>query len=1508
MVDKVNKDNSTINTKTVYVNSEWAELYQEGDEISKGVYYGINAFSDIAKATAAVDSNGTIQFVGDADLGVGAENYAHISDKNVNFAGSTTIVAENTKDPSWIRVGKKGDGTLTIKSGADLEIVNQISSGINVSGKFVYKDADGNVTNDAYSGVLNVEKNADLTLNTLIVRGTANIKGNVDALRIDVVTDGLKPADIENGCELVEAEEAVLNITDGAKVVATRYNNNEINGKSYLDIAANSTVNVIKNSTLDVSQLINDGTLTIADSTFIAGTVTNNGDFTVKGSSYLAIDNITGAITLNNATLRDGSTISTGSALVLTGKEANFEGNVTVNAAVYAAADKKGTVLPQAHADATRINIKSGAVVKFGSADYYAYQGGFNLGVSDSLDIAKNATLTVTGGTIYLKGKTTVQKGAVLNIEQTGFNNSGNITVKGTVNVYSNAQTGNLTYSKLAGDDNNNSGIMTIDGGTINIATKAFGVSGGYASYWKDNANASQLLITNKGKIVSNAKYFINGTGGTITIQNNSSMIFQTENPVEGSVYDSGMNYNNTKNSNLGVINVLSGSTLDLRGNLNDFTNSGAITVNNATLAAGTITNEGDFTVKGKSKLDISNLSGSIKIADAVLLDGTSVIGATASDLVYFEGKKVDITGKVYIGATADVYATVNIKSGAEFIADKQIFWTNNAGASIHVARGAYAEFKGWNSNAANLPTSTIAGEVHVTGNSWLRNVSVSGSLDIDGALYVYSNKSFDITGTLSVGKASPVSMNIGHPDADTTQPQYGQGDYAGNITVNVNGGVLKINAADGDKPTSDPELSLSSKGILNITNNGFANVQAMINNRGQINITKGTLNAYYKISNMGTIIVNSSTLDVALGDKLGTITNDGTITISGKSTVNAKVNGNAVTLAKNTVLTGNLEAVITVSGTASLTAGSAFKGTITSGTLKVAASNVLTITGSSDATLLVAAGDYSEDTFGAAAIKGATRKAEITLNAAALNGNTITNAKVNFNGIAAVDDSIEIKADVTVSDIKSINDFAVKSIDGVYFYNDADDNAYILNKVDGGVDIVEATSEGLFTKDMGNFNLTGNLSELTVTMKSGNTTVKVANGEKTAIGTIDKDDQGGVNNVTVGNGSHVEIGTIERMGKITVGKNDAGVTIGNANGTSAAETISIGNGSTFNSGNLDFATGKATFKLGKDTKANIGDYIVYGSSNTITLGANAEMTTGRIINYCGNNYDAVSGTVKYAPAAGTTISLAKGADMKSSDVIGLAGLTLAGGSAEKRNKKGVVTAKEVNTTFTAENVYGTEKNNTINIGNYGIFSADSINLFSGNDTVKIAQAGTVKIGAIDFGAGKDTLSIGKNSKVELSSIAGLETLNASKGATIWVNNGAEDFDDLDGVKGTWKNAALYDMQGELEDADSSDEAWIAEISGSTYGNEWDLYTFKVTGNTNDEISLIGADSNDVVMLYKNENGTWSKVGMLSPATIPEAQPLAAGMYAVAVNVAGADMDKRTADDDNSYAFQLQLA
>ena len=125
----------------MYVNSEWAELYQEGDEISKGVYYGINAFSDIAKATAAVDSNGTIQFVGDADLGVGAENYAHISDKNVNFAGSTTIVAENTKDPSWIRVGKKGDGTLTIKSGADLEIVNQISSGINVSGKFVYKDA-----------------------------------------------------------------------------------------------------------------------------------------------------------------------------------------------------------------------------------------------------------------------------------------------------------------------------------------------------------------------------------------------------------------------------------------------------------------------------------------------------------------------------------------------------------------------------------------------------------------------------------------------------------------------------------------------------------------------------------------------------------------------------------------------------------------------------------------------------------------------------------------------------------------------------------------------------------------------------------------------------------------------------------------------------------------------------------------------------------------------------------------------------------------------------------------------------------------------------------------------------------------------------------------------------------------------------------------------------------------------------------------------------------------------
>ena len=914
-------------------------------------------------------------------------------------------------------------------------------------------------------------------------------------------------------------------------------------------------------------------------------------------------------------------------------------------------------------------------------------------------------------------------------------------------------------------------------------------------------------------------------------------------------------------------------------------TNTGSVTVNGGTFTAATLDNSGEFNVSGKSTIDIDQINGGVRMNGF-----TGSFDANVKGYVLTYGKSQFSNDF----DTQELYVGKKIEDGAKANTD---ILTVKSGVTLDTAI------------------------VYVRG---------TGVMNIEAGAAV--NTSMHFNGSESGGFYN-----------------YGTTNISGSLTINGGDGMLIGSSSYADE---------NGVAVINVKQGGTLSVSGVtmqIDSDAALNITSGTFTA-------------------------GSVTNNGTITIKGNSTINAEITGNAVNVASGAVLNGRITADLALKG--NITLNGNYTGSITGNKNITVSSGTYQFRGNNDTATEIKSIVTTDDsvvgfnfykaTVGSVTLKGdfnmfmVTAGAEIgniTIdgtvnyvpgifpmvqlgdtaitgkNNAVLNisirdntfgGNKITGVKLNLTNVGTAAD-VDINADVALSDIKSINNNAVSSVDGVYFYTAADEKTYILNKVDGGIDIVEATeNKDLFEDEMGNFTLEGDLSDFDVTMKSGKTTLKVANGDSAAIGSIDKNDQGGVNNVSVGNGSGLTVGNIERMGNITVGKNGSDMTVTEElTGTSAAETISIGNGSTFNSGNLDFASGKATFKLGKEAEAEInGNYIVYGSSNSITLGADAEMDiTGNIINYCGNNYDAGSGTVKYAPISGTTIKLGKGADMTGKDIIGLAGLTLANGSAEKRNKKGVVTAKEVNTTFTADNVYGTEKNNTINVGNYGIFSADNIDLFSGNDTFKIGNDSIVNLGALDFGAGKDTfkigndsivnlgaldfgagndtLTIGKNSKLTLDSVSGLETFNATKGASVWFND-MEDVK-LEGIKGSWKNATIYDMKGELKDT-TSDTEWIAEIYGWTYGNERDFYTFKVTGEDNNEISVIGADSNNIVMLYENVNDSWNEVGMLSPLNIPT-QPLENGQYAVAVYVVGADMNKNNNSlEDNAYSFGIKLA
>ena len=151
------------------------------------------------------------------------------------------------------------------------------------------------------------------------------------------------------------------------------------------------------------------------------------------------------------------------------------------------------------------------------------------------------------------------------------------------------------------------------------------------------------------------------------------------------------------------------------------------------------------------------------------------------------------------------------------------------------------------------------------------------------------------------------------------------------------------------------------------------------------------------------------------------------------------------------------------------------------------------------------------------------------------------------------------------------------------------------------------------------------------------------------------------------------------------------------------------------------------------------------------------------------------------------------------------------------------------------------EGKNTLKIGNNAQAYFADTTFGTGNDTVKIGNDSIVTFGKLDMGeADKDTLTIGKNSKVYVDELAGVETLNATKGAEIWFSG---DVADLTDVKGSWNNATIYDMDGALDMVN-------ANTGSINYANEWDVYA--CAGAAGETLTLAG----DNVEFQYSLNGT----------------------------------------------------
>ncbi len=890
---------------------------------------------------------------------------------------------------------------------------------------------------------------------------------------------------------------------------------------------------------------------------------------------------------------------------------------------------------------------------------------------------------------------------------------------------------------------------------------------------------------------------------------------------------------------------------------------------------------------------------------DSVTLFGTSTLPGGEKNIgVTLAGKSCSVTGSITL-------SDIGTSPGARNITVKE-------GAVLQLGKAPTTR-EAW------LGGSGSAGEV---GNIWIRAGETSGGTP--GSLTVAAGGSLLSYGQISNRGQIVVrgEMKIGAVEGSGSMALAGVASAPGSFTLdggnfsdipslwtnandlkpvnsltvgeNSSGGVsvMKI-INDADFSTTGSWMTVYEKGVLIVEDSSFE-MRYPENNTG-IGILWENVKPESVFVNKGSVTIDDSELF------LTNVVNTGVITVKGSSTVNALITGEgSVTLANGTLLGGELDSSITVSGTASLKDDAVFSGRLLGGSLKVAGSNLLNIaSGSSAATLLLAAGTYTDDLFGDAVLKGSGKNTFITVNASSFNGNRVSNLQLAVTG-ATVDGGISILIDDPAR-IKSINGNAV-----IYNGNAADRAYYVvmegklyeLETAGTGISFVPAaTAATAGTGVIVNFN--GSLDRFSegmgvfgIEVKEGTANLKVSKGVAVSAGDISKSANGGVTNITVAPGkgtlrTELNAATIEAIGKLVCGNSsDLNVT-GAVRGTNFNTAIQLGSFSTGSFGSIDLEGGSNTLSIGSQSRVTVGTESFPGNiANVRTIklasgiykkaknGTITEIKTTLTV-----NGDMVSPMMNSSVTLGSDARLTA-VNLQNNDVN--TGTTFKAGLRSELLFSGNVTgfagvSLGNNSTFRAANAYGTAQNNTFSLGsgaeavidgeldfkggnntlklgtgavlqaenllNLRSFTAGNRSLIgtaeeevgcsfgSGNDTLKLGDGVRAFFAAVDLGDGKDTFSIGRGTKVTLTSLAGAESLNGARGSEIWFNNGAEDVD-LEGVKGSWKNAEIFDVSG------------IARsTSGAVYANEWDVY--EVTS----EVTSLTVTPNGVEVWYSGDNG-----------------------------------------------------
>ncbi|WP_083649357.1 autotransporter-associated beta strand repeat-containing protein [Salaquimonas pukyongi] len=797
------------------------------------------------------------------------------------------------------------------------------------------------------TGTLTLSAANTYTGTTTITSGTLNVTGSLASNAL-VVQDG-----------------AALQ-ADGAAILDTA--SVTLNGSGNLSLTGNEQIGSLASASNTSTVVLGANLLTTggAANTSFAGSITGSGGLTKEGNGIFSLtgsSNYTGATTVSAGTLEvtgtgalggtGGVTISNSGTLqvdagALAAAQAvqiNGTGTFDVDGdtAIGSLASVAGTTVDIANSSTLTVNQGTNGTI----AGVVQGGGGLTKAGAANLILTGNNTYagltTINSGTLELRGNGAISDGTIGDDGSEGsilVNAGGTLQVAQSETIASLSGAGNVVLSGTlttgdAGDDeisgvisgtgllikqgagnltlsgnNTNSGDITVDGGTLTLASNA---AAGTGSIWTTGsvvAYANGVNIANPIVVSSNTTQLeVNGTDAA----EQSGVISQSggARPLEKT---------GTGTLTLSAANTYTGTTTITAGTLNvtgSLASTALVAKDGATLQAdgAAIHDSAAVTLNGTG---ILSLTGSERIGSLASTSAGSTVSLGANTLTTGDAANAAFAGSITGtgGLTKEGAGTFSLTGGSNYTGTTAV----NGGILDITGTGALSG----------------AGGVTINNNGTLR--ADAGALAAAQAVQVNGTGTFDVDGDTTIGRLTGMAgstVDIASGSALTVN-QGSNGTFAGNMQGD--GGLTKGGAANliltGNN--SYTGTTTVSGGVLEIKNAGvLSSTGGIVINSGEVETDGGGLGTGRAVTLNGAGL--NSMLDLNGDEQIASLAGVGTVDFDSILTIKQAAD---TVFSGNLVGNGNLEksgaGSLTLSGNNTFGGGIDHKG----GTLELASQN----------------------------------------------------------------------------------------------------------------------------------------------------------------------------------------------------------------------------------------------------------------------------------------------------------------------------------------------------------------------------------------------------------------------------------------------------------------------------------------------------------------------------------------------------------------------------------------